>query len=303
MPTKGTEREVEVEGRTLKLSNLDKQLYPSGFTKGEFIDYLARIAPVLLPHLRDRPLTLRRFPEGVDGESFFEKRCPRHAPDWIRKEEVGAASTDPITFCVCDDLPTLIWLGQLATLEMHPYLAPATDPLSPTVLAVDLDPGPPATAVDCAQVALILREVFEGLGLQSFPKSSGSKGIQLYLPLNPGSSFEQTKPFARALARLLEQRHPKLIVSKMSKELRKGKVFIDWSQNDPAKTTVAPYSLRAKQRPTVSTPLTWEEVEALDGDGEPDDVLFEPAQVLERVDRDGDLFGAVLELEQTLPEL
>jgi bifunctional non-homologous end joining protein LigD len=298
------DREVEVEGRELKLTNLDKVLYPkAGFTKGEMIDYYARIAPVLIPHLKGRAVTLRRFPEGVDDleAAFFEKRCPKHRPDWMKTVAVSAGPrAGEIDFCTVGDLPSLIWLAQLATIELHPSLSLARKPGQPTVLAFDLDPGPPANVVDCCQIALQLREMFAAFELRCFPKTTGSKGLQVYLPLNGRADYEQTKPFARALAQLLEKQTGK-VVSKMSKEVRKGKVFVDWSQNHPRKTTVAVYSLRARERPTVSTPVSWEEVERCARKGDPDLLVFEAPDVLKRVEKHGDLFAPVLELEQRLP--
>jgi bifunctional non-homologous end joining protein LigD len=291
-------QEVEIDGRTLSLSNLDKVLYPeAGFTKGHVIDYYTRVSPVLLPHLRGRPLTLKRYPNGVDAPHFYEKQCPSHAPDWVQTAPLG-----DINFCMANDLPTLVWLANLADLELHTSLALAEDYGTPTVIAFDLDPGPPATIVECAEVALDLRMVFEHLGMEAFPKTSGSKGMQVYVPLNTPSSYEVTRPFARGLAELLERRRPDLVVSEMKKSLRGGKVFVDWSQNASFKTTVNVYSLRAKAQPTVSTPLRWEEVEAVTESRDPGDLVFTSADVLERVAEHGDLFAGVNELRQTLPE-
>jgi bifunctional non-homologous end joining protein LigD len=286
---------VEVAGKRLSLSNLDKVMYPAvGFTKGQVIDYYTRVAPALLPHLRDRPLTLKRYPNGVDGQFFYEKRCPSHAPDWVRREQV-----DKIEYCICDDLPTLVWLANLADLELHPSLSLADDIDRPTVMAFDLDPGEPAGLTECCEVAFILRDALAQLGLESFAKTSGSKGIQVYVPLNAdGVDYDHgTKALSHALSRHLEARHPKLIVSQQKKELRRGKVLIDWSQNDEHKTTVCVYSLRARERPTVSTPLGWEELD------DPDALVFEAADVLERVEERGDLFAPVVELQQELPDL
>jgi bifunctional non-homologous end joining protein LigD len=287
--------EVEVQGRRLSLSNLDKVMYPAvGFTKGQVIDYYTRVAPAVLPHLRDRPLTLKRYPNGVEGQFFYEKRCPSHAPEWVRRETVGK-----IEYCVCDDLPTLVWLANLADLELHPSLSLVEDEDRPTVMAFDLDPGPPAGLRECCEVAYLLRHALAQIGLESFAKTSGSKGIQVYAPLNVSDvDYDHgTKALSHALARLLEARHPKLIVSQQRKDLRRGKVLIDWSQNDEKKTTVSVYSLRARERPTVSTPLRWEELH------DPDVLVFEAADVLERVDEHGDLFAPVAELRQELPEL
>ena len=297
--------EVEIDGRRLSLSNLDKVFYPGpGFTKGQVIDYYTRVAPAVLPHLRGRPLTLKRYPNGVDGKFFYEKQCPRHRPDWVVTTPVWSRHTSrTIDFCLAEDLPTLVWLANLADLELHTSLALAADVERPTVLAFDLDPGPPATIVECAELALRLRELLEQLGLQAFPKTSGSKGMQVYVPLNTPTTYAETKPFAHSLAQLLERRHPELAVSDSKKSLRTGKVFVDWSQNDEHKTTVCVYSLRAREEPTVSAPLAWEEVEEVLESGDPEQLAFSSAEVLERVAELGDLFAPVLELEQELPQL
>jgi bifunctional non-homologous end joining protein LigD len=297
-------QEVEIDGHTLSLSNLDKVLYPeAGFTKGHVIDYYTRVAPAVLGHLRGRPLTLKRYPNGVDASFFYEKQCPSHRPDWVRTAAVYSRSNDrTIDFCLADDLPTLVWLANLADLELHTSLALAVDVKQPTILAFDLDPGPPASIVECAEVALELRMVFEHLGMKSFPKTSGSKGMQVYVPLNTPATYKQTKSLALALAQLLERRMPKLVVSEMKRSVRKGKVFVDWSQNDEHKTTVSVYSLRARPQPTVSTPLRWDEVEAVTESRDPDDLVFTSADVLERVAEHGDLFAPVLQLEQPLPD-
>jgi bifunctional non-homologous end joining protein LigD len=304
-PVAAKRQHVDIDGRTLSLSNLDKVLYPeAGFTKGHVIEYYTRVAPVLLPHLRGRPLTLKRYPNGVDGAYFYEKQCPSHRPEWVRTRHIasGRAKKGYIDFCLCDDLPTLVWLANLADLELHTSLALADDYASPTVIAFDLDPGPPATIVECAEVALQLRTIFDHLGMQAFPKTSGSKGMQVYVPLNTPSSYDVTTPFARGLAELLERRHPDLVVSDMKKSLRGGKVLVDWSQNVQHKTTVNVYSLRARPQPTVSTPLRWEEVRAVTESRDPDDVVFTTGDVLERIAEHGDLFAPVVELRQTLPE-
>jgi bifunctional non-homologous end joining protein LigD len=298
---------VEVDGRELSLTNLDKVLYPeAGFTKGEMVDYYAKVAPAMIPHLAGRAVTLRRFPEGVEDldAAFFEKRCPKHRPKWVKTARVEAGPrVGKIDFCVCDSLPTLVWMAQLAAIELHPSLSLSRAPKRPTVLAFDLDPGPPADIVDCCRVGLRLREMFAHFGVESFPKTSGSKGLQIYVPLNGRASYETTKPFAKAIAQLLEKQTPGEVVSKMKKVEREGKVFVDWSQNHQRKTTIAVYSLRARERPTVSTPLAWEEVERVAGSGEGSSLVFEAGDVLERVERHGDLFAPVLELEQELPEL
>ncbi|HKB51551.1 MAG TPA: non-homologous end-joining DNA ligase [Solirubrobacterales bacterium] len=300
-------RQVEVDGRELKLTNLDKVLYPeAGFTKGEMVDYYAKVAPAIVPHLRGRAVTLRRFPEGVDDldAAFFEKRCPKHRPRWVKTARVEAGPhAGKIDFCVCDSLPTLIWMAQLAAIELHPSLSLARAPKRPTVLAFDLDPGPPADIVDCCRVGLRLRDLFGHFDVQCFPKTSGSKGLQIYVPLNREIYYDQTKPFAKAIAQLLEKQTPDQVVSKMKKVEREGKVFVDWSQNHQRKTTIAVYSLRARERPTVSTPVTWDEVEHVAENSDADSLVFEAGEVLERVERHGDLFAPVLELKQELPEL
>jgi bifunctional non-homologous end joining protein LigD len=295
--------DVEIGDRRLSLSNLDKVFYPEvGFTKGQLIDYYTRIAPAVLPHLRDRPLTLKRYPNGVTGQYFYEKQCPSHRPDWVQTSAVWSRhNSRTIDFCLCNDLPTLVWLANLADLELHTSLALAGDVHAPTIIAFDLDPGPPATIVECAEVALRLREAFEHLGLEAFPKTSGSKGMQVYVPLNTPATYDDTKPFARALAQLLERRHPELVVSDMRKSLRAGKVLVDWSQNDEHKTTVNVYSLRARERPTVSTPLDWGEVDGVLSSRDPETLSFSSDEVLARVAERGDLFAPVVELEQEIP--
>jgi bifunctional non-homologous end joining protein LigD len=298
--------EVEIDGRVLSLSNLDKMMYPqAGFTKGHVVDYYTRVAPAVLPHLRGRPLTLKRYPDGVEGPYFYEKQCPSHRPEWVRTAAVYTRSNGrTIDFCLADDLPTLVWLAQLGDLELHTSLAFAADVKQPSILAFDLDPGPPATVVESAQVALELREVFDHLGMQAFPKTSGSKGMQVYVPLNvPGVTYDDTKGLSRGIAQLLERRRPELIVSEMTKARRAGKVFVDWSQNDEHKTTVSVYSLRALDRPTASTPVRWDEVEQAAQSGDPADLEFTSDQVLERVVEHGDLFAPVQELQQPLPSL
>ena len=279
-------------------------LWPeSGFTKGEMIDYYARIADVILPHLRGRPLTLKRYPNGVEEGHFYEKRCPKHRPDWVRTAPIYSGRNEgDIDFCVCDNRATLIWVAQLASLELHPSLSLAKDIERPTVLAFDLDPGAPADILQCCEIGLRLRDMFENLGLESFPKTSGSKGLQVYVPLNRKVSYDETKPFAHAVAQAMERSDPDLVVSRMKKDLRKGKVLVDWSQNDEHKTTVAVYSLRAKERPTVSTPVEWKEVERALKREDPDVLTFEAKDVLKRVEKRGDLFAPVAELKQKLPD-
>jgi bifunctional non-homologous end joining protein LigD len=299
---------VEVDGRELKLTNLDKVLYPqAGFTKGEVVDYYAKVAETMVPHLKGRAVTLRRFPEGVEDleSAFFEKRCPKHRPKWVKTTTVVAGpDAGKIDFCVCDGRPTLIWMAQLAAIELHPSLSLGRAPKRPTVLAFDLDPGPPADVVDCCRVALRLRDLFGHFGVESFPKTSGSKGLQVYVPLNSKQvNYETTKPFAKAIAQLLEKQTPDLVVSKMKKVEREGKVFVDWSQNHQSKTTIAVYSLRARERPTASTPVTWDEVTNCAENCDGGSLVFESEAVLDRIERHGDLFAPVLELEQELPEL
>ena len=296
---------IEIQGKTLKLTNLDKVLYPvTGFTKRQVIDYYARIAPVLLPHLKGRALTLKRYPNGVDSEFFYEKNAPKHRPDWVKTVPVWSEGNNRTMYYVeAADLPTLIWLANLAAIELHPSLALAKDVSCPTMMVFDLDPGPPANIVQCCQVAFWLREIFEHFNLQSFPKTSGSKGLQIYVPLNTRTSYDVTKPFARALAQLLEQEHPDAVVSDMKKSIRTGKVFVDWSQNDQHKTTVAVYSLRARERPTVSTPVKWEEVERAFKKKHAGLLLFEAPQVVARAEKMGDLFEPVLRLKQKLPDV
>jgi bifunctional non-homologous end joining protein LigD len=294
---------VVVEGREMKLSNLDKVLYPqTGFTKGELIEYYAAIAPVLLGHLAGRPLTVTRWPDGVDAKSFFQKHAPAHRPAWVRTASVTSARK-PIDYTLADDLPTLVWLANLAAIELHVPLARADAIERPTALVFDLDPGAPAGIVECCRVAVQLHGMFENLGLRSFVKTSGSKGLQVYIPLNgQGVTYEHTKPFAKAVAELLESAEPELVVSRMTKAQRAGRVLIDWSQNDAKKTTVCAYSLRASEHPTVSTPLDWEEVRAALHTDDPAGLAFETRQVLARVADRGDLLAPVLSLVQELPK-
>ena len=297
---------VEVDGRQLKLSNLDKVLYPAdGFTKGQVIDYYARIAATAVPHYDGRPMTLKRYPNGVDDKFFFEKNSPRHRPDWVTTAPYWSRhSKRQIDFTVIDSQATLVWTANLAAIELHPSLSLAAKPEEPTMIVFDLDPGAPADIRQCCVVAGHLRQLFDHLGLESFPKTSGSKGLQIYVPLNTtGVTYDEpnggTKGFALAVAQLLERQHPDLVVSNMAKDLRHGKILVDWSQNDESKTTSGVYSLRAREHPTVSTPVTWDEVEA--GVDEPDKLRFTAPEVLERVERLGDLFRPTLELEQALP--
>ena len=297
--------EVVVEGRKLKLSNLDKVLYPkAGFSKGQVIDYYTRIAPAVLPHLRNRMLTLKRYPNGVDAPYFYEKQSPSHRPEWVKTKTVFSESNSRnIDYTLCNDLPTLVWLANLADLELHTNLSLADDIDRPTMLVFDLDPGPPATIVQCCQVGLWIRELFEQLKLDSYAKTSGSKGLQLYVPINTPVTYDDTKPFAHAIAELLEKRHPELVLSSMSKVAREGKVFVDWSQNDRIKTTVTVYSLRARDQPTVATPVTWEEVQECGQGGDPDRLRFLSDEVLGRYQEMGDIFLPVQQKKQKLPAL
>ena len=296
---------VDIGGRRLKLSNLDKVLYPAvGFTKGQVIDYYSRVAPVLLTHLSGRPLTLKRYPNGVDEKFFYEKRCPKHRPEWMRTLSVWSdRNKGEVPYCLVDELASVVWVANMASLELHTSLS--RDPIErPTAVVFDLDPGTGTGVAECARVALRLREVLGEMGLRSWVKTSGSKGLQLYVPLLTDVTYEGprgTKTFALGLAQQLEKEQPKAVVSRMSKDLRRGKVFIDWSQNDEHKTTVCVYSLRAKDRPTVSTPVTWEEVEdAAEGN---DPLVFEATDVLTRIAERGDLFAGVESTEQELPRL
>ncbi len=300
-----TDSAVDIEGKHLKLSNLEKVLYPAaGFTKKDVIDYYARIAPAIVPHLAGRALTRKRYPDGVEGEPFFEKNAPQYRPEWVKTAPIWSGrNRRTIHYVLADDLATLVWLANLAALELHPSLALAKDITCPTEMVFDLDPGPPANIVQCCQVAFWLREIFEHFGLRSFPKTSGSKGLQIYVPLNTPTTFDATKMFSHALAQLLAHDHPDLVLSEMSRQARTGKVFVDWSQNDEHKTTVAVYSLRAREHPTVSTPVTWEEVERAFKKKDAALLVFEASQVVARFEKLGDLFEPVLELKQRLPDL
>jgi bifunctional non-homologous end joining protein LigD len=300
-----SETVVDIQGKRLKLSNLEKVLYPAvGFTKGQVIDYFVRISPVLLPHLKGRPLTLKRYPNGVNGMFFYEKNCPEHRPEWVQVAPVWSAGNNKwMKYCLAQDLPTLVWAANLADLELHTSLALGKEILRPTFIVFDLDPGEPANMVQCCQVGLWVRGVFAQLGLESFAKTSGSKGLQIYVPLNTPVTYDDTKSFAHELARVLERQHRELVVSDMKKALRVGKILVDWSQNDDHKTTICVYSLRAKDHPTVSTPVTWDEVENCLAKKDPNLLAFDSAQVLERVKQYGDLFEPVLKLKQKLPPI
>jgi bifunctional non-homologous end joining protein LigD len=296
--------QLVVEGRKLSVSNLDKILYPKvGFTKGQVIDYYIRVAPVLLPHLKDRPLTMKRYPDGVEGEFFYEKNCPEHRPKWVQTARVWSESNDRfMNYCLVQDLPTLVWAANLADLELHTSLSRKNKIERPTMMVFDLDPGVPADIVQCCQVGLWLRDLLGQMKLKSFAKTSGSKGLQVYVPLDTAVTYDQTKNLSLALAEYLEREHADLVTSNMSKAMRKGKVFVDWSQNDEHKTTICVYSLRAREEPTVSSPVTWDEVEKCLKKKKADLLRFRSDQVLPRVEKRGDLFEPVEELKQKLPK-
>jgi bifunctional non-homologous end joining protein LigD len=293
---------VEVDGRRLKVTNLDKVLYPAtGFTKGQVVDYYVRVAPAMLPHLHDRPVTMVRLPDGVTGERFFEKRCPGHRPTWLDTIPLDADSD--IAACSLDSVPALVWTANLAALELHTPQAPAADPWRPSAIVFDLDPGPGSDLADCARVALELHDLLAQLGLRAVAKTSGAKGLHLSVGIRPSVDAETTKGFALALGKVLESRDPKRVTVTMAKDQRGGRVFVDWSQNDRHKTTVCAYSLRATDVPGVSTPVSWDELAALSDSGDADAFAFTPAEVLERVDTLGDLYADSLAGDQDLPEL
>jgi bifunctional non-homologous end joining protein LigD len=291
--------DVDVAGRTVRLTNLDKVLYPSGFTKAEVVDYHARIAAVAIPHLSDRCLTFRRYPDGTDREGFFEKRCSPHRPDWIETSPGPGDRRGVIEYCRIEEPAAMVWAANQAAIEIHAPMALASDLETPRTVVFDLDPGPGASIVECCRVAVAVREVLDAVDLVGCCKTSGSKGLQLYVPLNtPGPTHEGAADFALAVGQLLERRLDGQVTTVMAKEARPGKVFVDWSQNALHKTTIAPYSLRARPTPTVSTPVTWDEVD----EGAAGRILsFEAGEVLARVVEHGDLFARVLTVEQELP--
>jgi bifunctional non-homologous end joining protein LigD len=292
--------QVRIGDRELTLSNLDKVLYPEvGFTKAEVIDYYARIAPVLLTHCRGRCVTFRRFPDGVEGESFFEKRCPSHRPDWVPTALGPGDRNGDVHYCLLEEPAAVVWAANLAALELHTPMARAVDLDAPTMVVFDLDPGPGTGIPDCARVALDLRSLCDGVGLELFAKTSGSKGLQVYVPLNTPHTHDHAADFARAAAQVLERRSPSTVTTTMARSARPGKVFIDWSQNSRHKTTICAYSLRARSHPTVSTPVSWDEVAAA-ADGEP--LVFEVRDVLARVELQGDLFKPTATMRQRLPD-
>lgn len=294
--------EVEIEGRRLSLSNLDKVLYPSGFTKAQVIDYMARIAPVAVPHYAGRALTFRRYPDGTDTGGFFEKRCPAHRPEWVPVALGPGDRRGGIEYCCITETAAMVWAANMAAIEIHAPMALARDLDTPRAVVFDFDPGAPATVVDCCEIALAVREVLDAVGLEGWCKTSGSKGLQLYVPVNAdGLAHEAAADFALAVGQVLERQMPKRVTTIMAKAERPGKIFVDWSQNAHHKTTIAPYSLRARHDPTVSTPVEWDEVEACAA-GELE-LRFTSDDVLARVDAFGDLFAPVLTLTQALPAL
>jgi bifunctional non-homologous end joining protein LigD len=295
--------ELDIGGQKIKVSNLDKVFYPkTGFTKGQVIDYYIRVSPHLLPHLKNRPITLKRYPEGVEGFFFYEKQCPSPRPPWLKTTDVARSDGTTINYCIVNNLLSLVWAANLADLELHTFLHKAPAITRPTALVFDLDPGPPADIVLCCAVGLRLKSLFDGMSLKCFAKTSGSKGLQVYVPLNTPATYEKTKSFARAAAEALQKQCPDMVVEKMSKSLRNGKVFVDWSQNDDHKTTVCVYSLRAKDYPTVSTPVTWDEVALALKKKNARSLTFQAPDVLKRVEKQGDLFAPVLTLKQRAPE-
>jgi len=289
---------VDVDGRTVRLTNLDKVLYPEvGFTKGQVIGYYAAIASVMVPHLEARPLTFRRWPNGVEGDSFFEKNCPSHAPDWVDVIDGPGG----VRSCSIDHPAGLVWAGNQAALEIHVPMARGDDLDTPTTLVFDLDPGEPADLVDCADVAMWMRDVLDSVGLAGFAKTSGSKGMQVYVPINTPATHDHASSFALAVGQLLEREHGNRVLVDMTRAKRPGKVFVDWSQNSRAKTTIGVYSLRGRSRPTVSTPISWDEVEALTTGRDAAAAVFDADDVVARVTNIGDLFEDVLTLQQELP--
>jgi bifunctional non-homologous end joining protein LigD len=296
---------VEMAGRRLPLSNLEKDLYPSyGFTKAQVLDYYRGIAPFILPHLKDRAVTLKRYPEGVEKDFFFEKRCPGHRPSWVKTAEIAPHDAEPMTFCLINDLETLVWVENLASLELHVPLARAGSSGTPDSMVFDLDPGEPANILDCARVALILRDLLSRMGLSSYVKTSGQKGLHVFVPLNRReTTFEDTKTFSRTVAGIMQKHYPALVTSKMAKQERKARVFINWSQNDSKKTMICVYSLRAREKPFVSFPLVWRELENLAGLGDPERLQVTHAEAVKRAEEKGDLFHEVLVKEQKLPHL
>ncbi len=296
---------VEIVGRRLPLSNLEKDLYPSyGFTKAGILEYCRRIAPYILPHLKDRALTLKRYPGGVDQDFFFEKRCPGHRPAWVKTAEIPLDEDERMTVCLVNDLETLIWAGNLASLELHVPLARAGSPGTPDSMVFDLDPGEPAGLPECSRVALILRDLLSRMGLAGYVKTSGKKGLHIYVPLNrKGTTFEDTKTFSKAVAGIMQKHYPALVTAKMAKKEREAKVFINWAQNDASKTMISVYSLRAREKPYVSFPLAWKDLEDLSNQGDRERLQVLHSDAVKRAEEKGDLFREVLVKEQKLPHL
>ncbi len=300
--TAAADVEVELEGRRLRLTSLDRVMWPrTGFTKGQMISYYREVGPALVPHVAGRPVTLGRLPEGVEGPGWYQTNCRQPAP-WMRTARVAGRGGEPQEYCVIDDVPALLWVANLGTIELHPLLAEADAPDRPLVVVFDLDPGPPAGIVEACRVALMLRAELEQRGFTSLAKTSGSKGVHVYVPLNADERYERTKPFAREIAATLAERHPDQVVPGIARAERAGLVFFDWAQNDPVRSTVAPYSLRAAPTPKVSTPITWEEVERAVETGDAESLRFEPRRVLDRLEKSGDVFEPILRIRQSLPK-
>jgi len=296
---------VELAGKRLSLSNLEKDLYPSyGFTKAHILEYYHRIAPFILPHLKGRALTFKRYPEGVEKNFFFEKRCPSHRPAWVKTAEIPQDDGEQMTVCLVNDLETLIWVENLASVELHVPLARADSTETPDAMVFDLDPGDQAGILECARVALILRDLLSRMGLANYVKTSGKKGLHVYVPLNcKETTFEDTKTFSKAVAGIMQKHYPDLVTARMAKKEREAKVFINWSQNDASKTMVCVYSLRAREKPIVSFPLEWRELENPAGLGDPERLQVTHSEALNRVEKEGDLFREMLLKEQKLPHL
>jgi len=298
-------RVFEIAGKRLSLSNLDKDLYPSyGFTKAHILEYYRRISKFILPHLKDRPLTLKRYPEGVAKAFFYEKRCPSHSPEWVRTAEINLGDKELMRVCLINDIESLMWVENLASLELHVPLSRAASPETPDSMVFDLDPGDEADILDCGRVALILRDLLSELRLSSYVKTSGKKGLHVYVPLNRNdTTFEDTKKFSKAVAGIMEKHYPDLVTARMAKEYRKAKVFINWSQNDPSKTMICVYSLRALEKPVVSFPLAWKELEKFVGKDDPERLRVMAPEALRVAEKEGDLFRDVLVKKQKLPHL
>ncbi|HMK49847.1 MAG TPA: non-homologous end-joining DNA ligase [Thermodesulfovibrionales bacterium] len=296
---------IEIAGKRLSLSNLEKDLYPSyGFTKAHILEYYRRISKFILPHLKDRALTLKRYPEGVEKEFFFEKRCPSHRPAWVPTARILRHGEEPMTVCLVNDLETLIWVANLASLELHVPLARAGSPETPDSMVFDLDPGDGADILDCTRVALILRDLLANMALTSYVKTSGKKGLHVYVPVNhKETTFEDTKGFSKAVAEIMQKSYPELVTSKMAKEYRKEKVFINWSQNDSSKTMICVYSMRAREKPVVSVPMEWKELEKLAEKADPERMQITHSEAISRTEAKGDLFRDVITKEQRLPHL